>query len=256
MTNTYKTTRSYQLERDLLIFRALAAGPAEKNYLHRVFFRHKDGTLASRQCVERRLKKLCDQGYIISDKYYSIHARSWTQIYVLSSRGVSDVCTKYGMERDFVRKGLPAPHKLNHELHLSMIIRTIWREADQNKYKLISLFDDTEIKRRLTPAKGTYYPDLFISFDRADGVRQRFYLELDCGNKSRSYWLAKIASWDYHVLYVTLNRLRLDLMKSYVQQIKLSHTIAFCVANDLLKGGLSQTRWDLMPDNAVMTLIT
>ncbi|MFA5073722.1 MAG: hypothetical protein WC539_07480 [Nitrospirota bacterium] len=255
---TYKQNKTTQIKRDVAILKFLAAGIATKSHLHNTIF-FENGVLAKRQVIERRLNALLKNKYIDMQRYKSIKSNKNVPVYCLAIRGLYEICrisNENFIEQDYIRTGFPPPPKLIHELVLSEIVRTVWREAEQKKYDLIHIYDDQQMKRIKKPQKNVYYPDLHGCLITHKKEKFTFNIELDCGNKGQAYWCKKIKCWEETTYLIALNRRRLEQLIVYTQKLNLGRQTAFALAKDFCRCGFSDTVWFWLPKktNALMRL--
>jgi DNA-binding PadR family transcriptional regulator len=243
----YAENRKKQLDRDLKILWLLSSGPVSTNRIRDELFIH-NGKKLSRQCVERRINKLVQMGYVVKQQYKV--SRKVLTVVALDELGQNEVTNNFSIAREHIRVGLPNQLKLLHELMLSAIM-SILRKEGESKYKLIALHDDSVLKRQTPPSqrRGGYLPDLVLEMTRPSNGRIVIYVELDTGNKSKSYWQPKIKSWNEVALVLCLNAQRLARMKWYVQHSGRKVPTGFALAHDFIKNGLAQTVFDWLPGN-------
>lgn len=241
-----------QRTRDSQIMRFLAAGPATFKGLHTEFFRREDGELADPRVARRRLTKLINMGYL-KHKRYQISDRG-IDIYALDELGANAAFYNWSLDRDCVRMDFPSNHTVNHDLILSDVIRKVWQGSDEKNYDLKIAFDDRVMKSRhalemrfkdkVTTRRKYYYPDLFMIIQQINQPEKSFNIEIDCGQKGKSYWVPKITSWNRPTLVLTLTLNRMKAHKAYALMSDRKHIMGFATVDDFLKNGLIECEWD------------
>lgn len=168
-------------DREILFF--LYCGIAQLPHIRNVLFRGEDGRLLHKRVAQRRLKFLLMENYIKRTSYRSIRGRKGPYIYALDERGISEVCSHFILDSERARNSFPSKKHVVHEVMISEIIRTLFREAKAGKYTIDHVYDDREMKSLVPAEQGMFYPDVHITIISRTGNALTFHLELDAGNK-------------------------------------------------------------------------
>jgi hypothetical protein len=263
-----------QKTRDKSILKFLAAGPSTLDHIHLQLFKNAEGRPLALHTAQIRLDKLVSMNYIKKQRYDRVASYRGLTMYALDKLGKNDACTHFPLNRDLIRTEFPMPDRVAHEIFISDMVRTIWREVEEKKYGLESIFDDREMKRQysrkhskdgVNPMYGNkksaqkvhpYYPDLVLTVieNAHNGRRIKFNMELDSGNKGPNYWKPKIASWPDPTLVVTLNQQRLEILKGYVVASNRRQPTGFALVSQFIKYGLRETEWYWLPSDTRSTL--
>ena len=83
-------------------------------------------------------------------------------------------------------------------------------------------------KKRRRILRNTFYPDLKIQLFYKE-FTLTLNLEVDCGNKEKSYWIKKLGSWSEPTLLVTITHKRAKRMAGYATLAKNSMALSSSV---------------------------
>lgn len=238
-------------DRDLKLFKALAAGPVVCDFLHKYVFLKEDGKPLAKRVFNRAVLKLESAEYLKIRTYKDRSNKSGiVRVVALQERGANTLCANYpDLDRENIRTYMPKPAHLSHELNLTQIIWKITDEEKNGLFKIESLRDEAAQKRWLmhvwrSISKGMYFPDITVRAIPIEGKSSftqpmTVYIELDCGSKSKSYWIRKISSWNIPTVLITLKKERLGFWSDCTGEVQLKERLWIVAHNDFKAIGLA-----------------
>ncbi len=193
--------------RDLKTFERLSNGPA-------TFLTLKKNFASSDAFIRRRLQKLSDCGYIKKVKYPS----NPSLFFYIAERGAEEIMNKLGYDQDRIRMNIVRAEEVEHELMVTEIIRIIREEESSNKYEVLNLLDDINIRKSFDFKQGVSIPDVSLAIETNDGKYFSFSIEVDSGKRSTKAIIEKIKWYGGIIIIITTTHPRKKALQKAISR--------------------------------------